>query len=474
MAADATPAPRGRLTGRQLRARPGVPARGRHIRERGPALRSVRPRRVLDLLRRVSEVLETVVDPEVAVWSVLVAFTAGEGLGFNRAFLLLAEGSEIRGWFGVGPRSREEARELWAELRQRGVRPMERLREPDLEAVETERRRHASTLAALSHEMVRGCGAWHRAFVGRGNHPNPCVRHWVTVLDSRELAVVPLMAGETPWGVVLADNFVTHTRIHHVTLDAAETLAHYLRGALERTQLMLRFQEEKRRRMLAEHATALLDTARTLAHDLKNPLALAGGLAREIISAPPADREGLSRQLGIVVTAVTRAEQRVAELVAGLASRADGISLGPVEVGALAERVTEAFRPLAGSRGVHLLCYRPGRPVMAAAAIPSLERCLENLLSNALEALGETSGEIQVSVREEPPWVLLMVADNGLPLPAPLRVDPFAGGITTRRGGSGIGLASVRTLAEAMGGKVEYDEREPGWVRFTLFLRRWS
>lgn len=123
---------------------------------------------------------------------------------------------------------------------------------------------------------------------------------------------------------------------------------------------------------------------------------------------------------------------------------------------------------------MRLLCYHPGRPVMAAAAIPSLERCLENLLSNALEALGDTGGEIQVAVREHSHWVLLVVADNGQPLPASMRVDPFSGGITTRRGGSGLGLASVRTLAEAMGGRVEYDEREPGWVRFTLFLRGWS
>ncbi len=465
------------MSGRGARVRSkeqSRPVRGRQIRERGSGLRSIRPRRVLDLLRRVSEALETVVDPDLAAWSVLVGYTAGEGLGFNRAFLLLAEGGQLRGWFGVGPRSREEAREVWGELRQRGVLPLDRLTEPDLEAVEAERRRHAAMLAALTHDAVRGCGGWQRAFIGRSNHPNACVRHWVAALDSRELVVVPLMTEGEPWGVVLADNFVTHQPVYHVTLEAAETLARYLRAALERTQLMRRFQEEKRRRMLAEHATALLDTARTLAHDLKNPLALAGGLAREILSAPASDRDTFTRQLGIVTTAVSRAEQRVAELVAGLASRADGISLGPVEVGVLAERVTDAFRPLATSRQVRLLCYHPGRPVMAAAAIPSLERCLENLLSNALEALGEAGGEIQVAVREHPPWVVVVVADNGQSLPASMRVDPFAGGITTRRGGSGLGLASVRTLAEAMGGKVEYDEREPGWVRFTLFLRRWS
>jgi signal transduction histidine kinase len=448
--------------------------RGRGSRERGPASRNIRPRRVLDLLTRVSEMLETVVDPEVAAWTVLAAYTAGEGLGFNRAFLLVAEGDQLRGWFGVGPRSHEEARELWAEMRRRNVLPLDRLAEPDLEAAEAEHRRHTATLMALSHTSTKGFGVWRHAFIARPNHPNSCIRHWITVLDSRELVVVPLMAGDRPWGVVLADNFVTRAPVYNVTLGAAETLAHYLRAALERTQLLRRFQDEKRRRMVAEHATALLETARTLAHDLKNPLALAGGLARELMTAAPVDRETFTRQLGIVAGAVGRAEQRVGDLVNGLASRADRVSLGPVEVGSLAERVTEAFRPLATSRQVRLLCYHPGRPVVAAAATPALERCLENLLSNALEALAETGGEIQVAVRDDPPWVLLTVADNGLPLPAALRVDPFAGGVTTRRRGSGLGLASVRTLAEAMGGKVEYDDREPGWIRFTLLLRRWS
>jgi signal transduction histidine kinase len=450
------------------------PGRDRRVLDHAPALRTIRPRRVLDLLRRVSEVLDTVVDPDVAAWSALVAYTAGEGLGFNRAFLLLTEGERMKGWFGVGPRNRDEARDLWAELRRRQVMPLEGLARPDQEAVRIERERHDVTLSALSHHLVKGCASWRRAFIGRGRHPNECVRHWVSVLESPELVVVPLMANGRPWGVVLADNFVTRAPIYHATLEVAETLGHYLRAALERTQLLQRFQDEKRRRMAAEHATALLETARTLAHDLKNPLALAGGLARELITAPPGDRETLARQLTIAADAVTRAEQRVGELVDGLATRADGISLRAVEVGDLAERVTGAFRPLASSRGVRLLCYHPARPVVAAAAIPSLERCLENLLANALEALGGRGGEIQIAVREEPPWALVEVADNGQPLPPPLRGDPFAGGITTRRGGSGLGLASVRTLAEAMGGKVEYDEREPGWVRFTLFLRRWS
>ena len=43
-----------------------------------------------------------------------------------------------------------------------------------------------------------------------------------------------------------------------------------------------------------------------------------------------------------------------------------------------------------------------------------------------------------------------------------------------RRSSSGLGLASLRALAEAMGGKVDYDQSDTPWVRFALMLRRWS
>jgi len=463
---------------RLMRSQRPRPVRATAPLRRPPASsRSIRFRtaRLIATLHRVSEVLETVVEADQAAWAALVALTAGEGLGFNRAFLLLLHGEELQGAFGVGPRSRDEAAALWAEIHQRDLRPLERLARPDPQVVEGERSRHAALLSRLSHEVANGCAGWRRAFVGRANHPNLCVRHWIAVLDSEALAVLPMMSSDGPWGVVIADNFVTRAPIFPATLEAAQTIVHALRAALERTRLLDSLHEEQHRLLAAEHATTLLETARTLAHDLKNPLALAGGLARELLGAPPPAGDALFKHLAIIAAAVQRAEERLAQLADGLASQVSKVSLSSLDVGQVVGRAAAAFQPLADSRGIRVLFYRPARELLAIAEPSLLERCVENLLGNGLEALRETrppSPVIRVAVFSRGDEIHVEIADNGPPLPGVLRADPFSGALAGHRTGTGLGLVSVRRLVDAMGGRVEYDEMEPGWVRFTVYLRR--
>lgn len=440
----------------------------------GLPLRRHRSSRVLDLVVAVGEALERAVDPEVAAWTVLSALTAGEGLGFNRAFLLLAQDDELRGFLGVGPRSREEAFRVWAELSHCQVRPLEAIGEPDAAAIAAERQRHARTLAELSLPSPRSCHTWHRAFVAHANHPEGCVRHWVEVLDSRALVVVPLLTDAGPWGVVLADNFVTAAPVYLGTLEAAESLAHVLRAAVERTSLLRRLREEEKRRVATEHATTLLATARSLTHELVNPLSIAGGTARDLAASPPEDPVALTRKLRLIAEAVARVEEHVARLAEGLAGRANGTVARELELGDLAERVVERFRPLAVKRHVRLVCYRPARRVQVAGDPEAAERCAETLLGNALTACQGHRGEVQVAVSEEGEWGRLQVADTGPPLEPELARAPFAGGMSMRRSSSGLGLASLRALAEAMGGRVDYDQSDTPWVRFALMLRRWS
>lgn len=431
--------------------------------------------RLIATMQLVSEALESAVEPDTAAWAALVGLTAGEGLGLNRAFLLLAQGDDIRGWFGVGPASRADAAAVWADIGNGATRPFDRLASPDRAVVEAERARHADMLSRLSHPIVGGCPSWRRPFVARPNHPHPCVRHWVDVLESEAVLVLPMIGTEEPWGVMLADNFVTRTPIPPATVDAAQTIARTLHAALDRTRLLSDLRDEQRRRVAAEHATTLLETARALAHDLKNPLALAGGLARELQAAPAAPGEALQKRLALISAAVQRAEERLAELAEGLTTKATRVTIGPVDIVEAVERVVSSFRPLADSRGIGVDFERPEYALVASAEPSLLERCLENLVGNGLHALRDAATPdptLRVSVLARGEWVQVEVADNGPELPEPLRPDPFSGALAGRRAGAGLGLVSVRRLADAMSARVEYDEREPGWVRFTLFLRR--
>lgn len=429
-----------------------------------------RSTRILATLHLAAELLERALTPEHAAWIALVALTAGEGFGFNRAFLLRRTDSRLEGWLGIGPRSGEEAARLWQELQTLDVRPLASLKIFQPEIIVEEKAKLSETLEQLQTPIGEMCGQWRKAFVARRDSADPCVRRWMETLQSPLLVVLPLVRQGAFWGVVLADNFVTRAPVSATLLEGAQALCHNLQAALERTELWARFQAEQEARRRADHAQVLVETARALAHDIKNPLTAAFGLLQHLLQHPPATVEEWEAWGRRIADGLDRVERQVNQLVRELASRGQGMELVRTDAVAVVQRLVEAWQPLAESRRIVLRVQRPPRLGSVWADPAYLDRCVENLLSNAIKAVG-LGGEVRIELQEEGQWLRISVADNGQPLPQPLRGNPFAAGLN-HPGGAGEGLASVRRLMEAMGGKVEYDEHEPGWVRFSLLLRR--
>lgn len=102
-----------------------------------------------------------------------------------------------------------------------------------------------------------------------------------------------------------------------------------------------------------------------------------------------------------------------------------------------------------------------------------LEQILFNLIQNAMEAT-PSGGTVDVSYGPAPIGVAISVSDRGPGIPEALRAKIFEPFFSTKTAeepaGLGLGLSVTRSLAESVGGSVEYTDRPGGGATFTVMI----
>jgi signal transduction histidine kinase len=125
-----------------------------------------------------------------------------------------------------------------------------------------------------------------------------------------------------------------------------------------------------------------------------------------------------------------------------------------LDLGDLAAKVARLPLAHAADRQVTV---EEGGPLVVDADADQLEQALINLVRNAVEA---AAGEVRVRWRRQGERAWVEVEDDGPgPPPSDNLFVPF---FTTKPGGSGIGLALARQIAEAHDGGVALAARDDG------------
>jgi len=212
-----------------------------------------------------------------------------------------------------------------------------------------------------------------------------------------------------------------------------------------------------RRALREEERQAWKRIIRVLSHEINNSLAPIKSIAGSLQSLtrrgslPPDIDEDVESGLKVISS---RAES-LGRFMASYAqlARLPEPNLGTVEVDALVRRIVALETRVAVS-------VKPGPDLTVQADADQLEQLLINLVRNAVDAALETKGQVELSWSVMGNRLHVVVADEGPGLPVDTG-NLFVPFYTTKPGGSGIGLALCRQIAEGHGGTLIL-ENAPG------------
>jgi signal transduction histidine kinase len=206
-----------------------------------------------------------------------------------------------------------------------------------------------------------------------------------------------------------------------------------------------------------------------LAHEIRNPLSTIGlnlELLEEDLQAAENPRERRMRQRVHVLQRECGQLERILNNFLEF-SRAGSLELVPAQLNDEVREFIEFFQPQAAEYHVEIV------PHLAAHLAPVLldsrlfQQVLQNLSRNALQAMPQ-GGRLELLTYEERGQVILEFIDNGMGMDRATQGRMFDAFFSTKPGGSGLGLPTVRKIVEAHGGTIAC-ESEPGrGTRFRL------
>jgi signal transduction histidine kinase len=222
--------------------------------------------------------------------------------------------------------------------------------------------------------------------------------------------------------------------------------------------------DERERRAAVERARELDLFASRVAHDLKSPLSAVAFYISAAEGAPMSP-QGYASVKQTVAGAI--------EIVDALLdyARAGGQRLREAEanVGEVVEHVLSSLDvrcpvTVDVAEGLVVACPRGG-----------LRSAVANVVRNALEhGIGRGGRRLEVRARRRGPRVRIEVSDDGPGVPVALRArifEPYFRGDSRSRVGLGLGLATVRRIAEQCAGAVGVEPRSArGGARFWIEL----
>jgi PAS domain S-box-containing protein len=442
----------------------------------------------MSLLNQVSEALYGAnLSLDQILEAVLICMTAGQGLRFNRAFLLLAdEGTdELRGEIAIGPGNAEEASRIWSDLADQPSDLFEMMTSYDQSLKQTDIgvneivRKMSVPLTETDNLLVRVMADRHVLRVDKETSlpGTDLVRNW---LGCHRFAVAPLTTRAGSIGVIVADNAISGNQISDLDLEFLQMFANQSAGAIENSRLYSELEQrlldlrrahnkqkdDQETLMRMERLSVMGETSAIVAHELRNPLVAIGGFARTLLRN--LDEEDPNRQYADIISSeVARMETIIHDLLDFI--RPKKRLRKEVVIDRMVGETADRFQAEMQGKGVRLEMDLQAGATALEIHPGEIQQVLQNYLVNALQAQPEggrvvvattlVEGGVRVAVRDDGPGFGQEVADK--------LFSPF---FSTKTSGSGLGLTICSQIIKSHGGVTEAANQPEGGAEFSFIL----
>ncbi len=209
-----------------------------------------------------------------------------------------------------------------------------------------------------------------------------------------------------------------------------------------------------------------------LAHEIKNPLStvkVSLKLITEDIASDYPEATRLLRKINVVCRETERVEHILDDFLRYV-GRAE-LHVVRVDANTLVGEMVDFFMPQARGCGITMHVGLSDKPVICEVDATMFKQVLLNLFINAQQAMSG-GGELIVRTLAENDVVKIEVADTGCGISKDRLENIFQAYYTSKSGGSGLGLPTVRKIIDAHKGLISVDSEPGRGTSFVITLPR--
>jgi len=442
----------------------------------------------LSLLNQVSEALYGAhLTLDQILQAVLICITAGQGLRFNRAFLLLVdeENDVLRGEIAIGPSNADEASRIWLDLADQPGDLFEMMTSYDRSIKKTdvavnEIVRHMTVpLDDETNVAIRVMNE-RRALCVTSDMVLPGVETLRNWLGCSEFAIAPLTTRRGPLGVIVADNAISRSEIHHLDLEFLQLFANQSAGAIENSRLYHELEkrlldlrkahqqqkEDQATLLRMERLSVMGETSAIVAHELRNPLVAIGGFARTLVRN--LEENDPNREFARIISEeVGRMENIIHDLLDFIRPRKQ--MRKTVVIDQLVKETVDRYLGEFEDKGISLEFGLQAADTELVCHPGEIQQVLRNYLINAIQVMPK-GGELEVRTEVLDGGVKVSVLDRGPGFASDVAEKLFSPFFSTKASGSGLGLTICAQVIKAHGGVVGAANRPDGGAEFSFIL----